>query len=138
MPLTGLEAQIQEVRTRDPRYKKEAYFFVLEALDFTLAKLERYDQEGEHRHVSGRELLYGIREYGLSRFGPLAGMVFRRWGVTKTGDFGEIVFNLVDCGLLHSRPEDSKDDFQDVYDFEEAFDTGLAVRLALLDPEEEW
>ncbi len=129
MAYLGLEEQIQEVRTKDPRYRREAYFFLLEALDFTLDMLGRYDLEGEERHVGPREYLEGIREYAVFKFGPLAGLVLRKWGVRTTEDLGEIVFNMVDCGLLHSRPQDRKEDFRGIFDFEEAFSFKEALRI---------
>ena len=129
MAYLGLEEQIQEVRTKDPRYRREAYFFLLEALDYTIDSLGRYDLDGEERHVGPREYLEGIREYAILRFGPLAGLVLRKWGVRSTADIGEIVFNMVECGLLHSRPQDRKEDFREAYDFDRAFSLEASVRI---------
>jgi hypothetical protein len=47
--------------------------------------------------------------------------VFEVWGVCSCGDFGEIVFNLVESGVLAKTEKDSRADFQNGYDFEEAF-----------------
>ncbi len=129
MAYLGLEEQIQEVRTKDPRYRREAYFFLLEALDYTIDSLGRYDLDGEERHVEPREYLEGIREYAVLRFGPLAGLVLKKWGIRSTADMGEIVFNMVDCGLLHARPGDRKEDFEEVYDLEEAFSLRAATLI---------
>jgi len=109
---------VEEIVAKDPRYKVEAYEFVMRALNYTQRKLER------PRHVTGRELLEGIREYGLDRFGLMSRTVFENWGVRKTEDFGNIVFNMVDAGLMSKTEEDSIEDFKDGYDFEEAFDKG--------------
>ena len=109
------EELLESVLERDPRYAAEAYFFVRDALDHVVKKLER------PRHVSGRELLGGIREYALAQFGPMARRVLAEWGIRECIDFGHIVFNLVDEGLLGKNDEDSIDDFADGYDFEEAF-----------------
>src|SRR5439155_18738034 len=73
------------------------------------------------RHVTGRELLDGIRRLGLERFGPMAPTVFEAWGVRRTADFGEIVFNMVEIGFLGKTDTDSRDDFKDGYDFDAAF-----------------
>lgn len=99
----------------DGRYRREAYLFVLAALEFVVSRLEK------RRHVTGRELLEGIREFALARFGLMTKTVFQHWGVTKTEDFGEIVFRLVKAGLLSKTEEDSVRDFEGVYDFDEAF-----------------
>lgn len=116
---------ILAIYQRDPRYECEAYEFVFEALAYTQQKLGRVppeEAEGERGdyHVTGQELLEGIRELALQQFGRMALTVFRRWGIRSTDDFGEIVFNLIDAGLMSKRPEDSIADFHNVYDLEEA------------------
>jgi uncharacterized repeat protein (TIGR04138 family) len=116
-----LEDKIQAVRRRDRRFSRHAYYFVLDALDFTMSRLGRETMSGEERHVGGRELLAGIQEYASDQFGPMAALVFDRWGVRRSGDFGEIVFNLIDAELLSRRPTDSRLDFVDGIDFREAF-----------------
>ena len=100
---------------RDDRYAADAYLFVRGGLDHTVRKLE------EPRHVSGQELLDGMREYAIQEFGPIARRVLSEWGVNECIDFGHIVFNLVDEGLLGKTEEDSIRDFMDGYDFHEAF-----------------
>lgn len=100
---------------KDVRYKPEAYLFVREALDHTVRQLEK------PRHVSGQELLSGIREHALSEYGPVAKRVLLEWGIHECIDFGHIVFNLVNEGLLGKTAEDSIEDFHGGYDFTEAF-----------------
>jgi len=119
------EASLRRVLEQDLRYRPEAYQFLLEALDHTIECLGRKQRTGDERHVSGRELLEGVRDLALERFGFLAPGVFLQWGVRTTLDFGEIVFNLVDARLLKRRPEDRKEDFRDVYDFRDVFDRGF-------------
>ena len=116
-----LEEKIQNVRRRDRRFSRNAYYFVLDSLDFTMSNLGREVLSGEERHVGGRELLLGIREYASDQFGPMADLVFERWGVRHAGDFGEIVFNLIDAELLSRRPTDSRLDFVDGTDFRATF-----------------
>jgi uncharacterized repeat protein (TIGR04138 family) len=100
---------------KDPRYTVDAYVFVREGLDHTVRKLEK------PRHVSGQELLDGMREYALQEYGPVTKRVLSEWGINECVDFGNIVFNLVNEGLLGKTEEDSIDDFMDGYDFHEAF-----------------
>jgi uncharacterized repeat protein (TIGR04138 family) len=116
-----LEEKIQNVRRRDRRFSRHAYYFVLDALDWTMTNLGREQLVGEERHVGGRELLGGIKDYAAQQFGPMATLVFDRWGVRKPSDFGEIVFNLIDAELLSRRPTDSRLDFVDGSDFRETF-----------------
>ena len=117
----GIEERIDVIRRRDRRFSRQAYEFTLDALDHTIVELGRDQNFGEDRHVGGRELLRGIRDLASTQFGPMASLVFRRWGVRSTADFGEIVFNLIDGGLLSRREEDSRLDFADGYDFESTF-----------------
>jgi len=116
-----LEDKIQKVRRQDRRFSRNAYYFVLDALDYTMTHFGRDQLTGEDRHVGGRELLIGIKEYAAEQFGPMAAMVFERWGVRDASDFGEIVFNLIDVELLSRRPCDSRLDFVDGIDFRETF-----------------
>lgn len=105
---------------KDPRYQPEAYVFLVEALDATMKVI--FKENPDHaKHVSGKELLEGIRVHALSEFGPLAFTVFREWGVLTTQDFGEIVFRLVEAGRLGKTETDTIDDFKNVFSFEEAF-----------------
>lgn len=126
---------LDQVLKKDPRYDRDAYVFVREALDHTLKMLKKPDRKQVLRmaremgdeskllpsHVTGRELLQGIRDLARNQFGPLAKTVLEHWGVKRCEDFGEIVFNMVDAGLLGKTEQDSKADFAGGYDFEEAF-----------------
>jgi uncharacterized repeat protein (TIGR04138 family) len=116
-----LDDKIQSVHRRDRRYSRHAYYFVLDALDHTMSHLGRDQLTGEERHVGGRELLVGIRDYAAEQFGPMADVVFERWGIQSGADFGEIVFNLVDAELLSRRATDSRLDFVDSVDFRDEF-----------------
>lgn len=110
------------IRKENPRFDKGAYFFVKGALDHTLKSIKKEAGEGRvGRHVSGRELLAGIREFALDQYGPLAYTVLDRWGVRQCEDFGEIVFHLVDYGVLGKTEQDRREDFRDGFDFHEAF-----------------
>ncbi len=110
------EEVMERLRERNPRYHEMAYLFVLSALHHVIEQLP------EPRHISGRELAEGIRDLAIERFGPMARTVLEYWGVRSTRDFGDLVFALVDCGVLIKRPEDSPEDFVDVFDFEQAFE----------------
>lgn len=107
--------EIKKIVTEDPRYATEGYLFVIEALHHTRQTMRI---EG---HVTGRQLLEGIRGLAIERYGAMSKMVFEHWGITKTIDFGNIVINMVNAGILSKTPEDSLNDFVDVYDFEDAF-----------------
>ena len=114
------ETTLALILAKDPRYQSEAYLFVKDALDYT-QKLAGKPRRNEVRHVSGQELLEGIRAFALTQFGPMAPTVFEEWGIQRCEDFGEIVFNMVEIGLLGKTEKDSRADFQNGYDFDSAF-----------------
>lgn len=116
---------IESICKNDNRYKKAAYYFIRQALDYTVreAAKDKTKTRSKHgHHVSGKQLLDGIREFGLNQFGPLTLTVFHHWGVTRCEDFGEIVFNLVDTGVLGKTEDDKQEDFSATYDFHDAFE----------------
>ena len=104
------------MRERGTRYDEGAYLFVLAGLEFCQQRLE------ERRHITGQELAEGCRDLALERFGVMSRLVLDHWGIRTTTDIGQIVFTLVDLGLLLSQPTDSVDDFHDVYDFDTTFE----------------
>ena len=112
------EKSLEAVVREKGRYDIEAYRFVFEALDHLLQKL------GKRRHVSGAELSHAIRELAIERFGFLARTVLNAWDVHETHDFGEIVYHLVENELMSKTDEDRITDFDNIYDFEEAFERG--------------
>ena len=106
---------LDKILRENRRYQTEAYLFVLAALSNTLNSLS------EKRHISGREFCFGISRYAKELFGPLAMDVLNGWGIKETVDFGNIVFSLVDAGLMGKTEQDSIADFIDVYNFEDEF-----------------
>lgn len=115
---------ISDLCERDSRYHPEAYEFVMEALSFTQKKYKKT------KHVSGAELLAGIRGLLLRKFGPMTMNVLKHWGVNKTDDFGKIVYNLVEYKVLSKDTEDHYDAFNNAYDFDEVFNQGYRKQLA--------
>jgi uncharacterized repeat protein (TIGR04138 family) len=107
---------MERIRWRETRFHERAYLFVLAALEFRQSRLV------ERGHISGAELAESCRELALERFGLMAQLVLDYWGVRSTADFGDIVFTLVDLGLLMSLPSDTREDFIGVYDFDQAFE----------------
>jgi uncharacterized repeat protein (TIGR04138 family) len=120
MQEANFDTKLEQMLARDKRYSREAYLFVREGLDFT-QKLILRENQGTLRHVSGQELLEGIRQFAIQQFGPMTATVFEEWGITRCSDFGEIVFNMVEASLLAKTEKDSRDDFQNGYDFTDAF-----------------
>lgn len=106
---------LENILREDSRYQPEAYYFVREALNHTVRQLDM------PRHVSGSELLEGIRRYALSEYGPVTKRVLSEWGIHACIDFGHIVFNLVNEGMLGKTEEDRLEDFSGGYDFNDAF-----------------
>lgn len=120
MQALNFDEVLEKMVTKDRRYHRDAYFFVREALDYTQKKVCKNNKR-QVRHVTGQELLDGIREYALEQYGPMASTLLEEWGLRQCEDFGEIVFNMVEHALLNKTDSDSRDDFKGGYDFVEAF-----------------
>jgi len=133
MNTANFDEALDQITQIDPRYHRDAYLFVREALDHTQKLVsksgkgevrqagEEEEAERKVRHVSGQELLGGIRAYALDQFGPMALTVLHEWGVNRCEDFGEIVFNMVENHLLAKTKKDSREDFKGGYSFIETF-----------------
>ncbi len=117
----------------DPRYPAIAYGFLRQGLDRAV-KLYSKPDHGPGRHVTGQELLEALRQCALQEFGPMAATVLREWGIRRTEDFGEMVFNLVNRGLLGKTDQDKKEDFADGYNFDEAFSAPFRPKAARTQP----
>ena len=106
---------LARIRSHGGHYDERGYLFVLAAIEYLQSRLE------VRRHVSGAELAWACRDFAVRQFGLMAETVLAHWGLTRTDDFGRIVFTLVDVGLLVTQPGDREADFAGVYDFHEAF-----------------
>lgn len=109
------EDVLARIRARGGQYHERSYLFVLAAIEYLQTRLDA------RRHVTGAELAWACRDFAREQFGLLAPHVLGHWGVTRTEDFGRIVFTLVDVGLLVTQPGDDVADFEAVYAFADAF-----------------
>lgn len=137
--------QLALLLKEDRRYRLDAYMFVFEALGYAqdvmgmgtesqsepVAEIDEEDDEldGPQRHVSGQELCEAIRRFALQQYGLMAKTVLGSWGIHETGDFGEIVFNLIRIGRMRKTPHDRREDFDDVYDFQTAFREEFKIQM---------
>jgi uncharacterized repeat protein (TIGR04138 family) len=151
MPLVDPSHPLFQLLQRDRRYTLDAYLFVLEALTFAQESLgmghepesgdlesmpidepaakprsRRRPRQQPERHVSGQELCEAARRYGLQQYGFLTPVVLATWGIRRTEDIGEIVFNMIDIGQMRKTKADKREDFHGVYDFDEAFTRDLS------------
>ena len=116
---------IERIIEEDPRFHPNAYYFMLKCLNYSVQKHEPQfadDESGDQKHVTGPQLLECIREIALKDFGYMARTVFEIWGIKDSGSWGTIVYNMIESKLLSKSDSDSRSDFNDVYDFEEALD----------------
>ncbi len=133
--MTMYHPKLAEIVRRDPRYAYEAYEFVFAALTHCqkiLGRLPREEMSAEveaQHHVTGPELLQGVRDLALREFGLMARTVFRRWGINQTDDFGEIVFNLVDATLMSKTTDDTRRDFHAVFDLDRALVDSYRINM---------
>ncbi len=137
-----MHQKLDELVRLDPRYAREAYEFLFAALAHTQRILGRNSacsvppekasesSVGEQEaHVTGQQLLMGMRDLALREFGFMARTVFRMWGINRTDDVGELVFNLIDANLMSKTTEDNRNDFHDVYDLDEALERGYRIEV---------
>jgi uncharacterized repeat protein (TIGR04138 family) len=120
MQKIGFGEALDSIVASDPRYQRDAYVFLRDALDFT-TKQQKKIKGLSVRHVTGPELLNGARQYALKEFGPMVMTVFDNWGIHSCEDMGNMVFNLIGAGIFGKTEEDSIEDFKNVYDFGEVF-----------------
>jgi uncharacterized repeat protein (TIGR04138 family) len=121
MQEVNFDEVLEKILAQDPRFARDAYYFLREALDFTQKLISKENKGDARHHITGQELLDGLRQFALQQYGPMAATVFEEWGVRHCKDFGEMVFNMVENGLLTKTEKDSRDDFRDGYDFTDAF-----------------
>lgn len=108
----------------DSRFDRRAYQFVRQGLDHTVKEIRKSDAERARKslHVSGPELLEGLRTYALDQFGPMARTVLHAWGIKRCSHFGDIVYNLIEYNVFSKTDADRREDFSEVYTFDEAFE----------------
>ena len=123
MPMaSNFYEKISLISEKDPRYKPDAYEFLIQALCFTQKRL------GCQGHVSGNQLLEGIRDLAIEQYGPLAKAVFNHWGIFRSLDFGNIVFNMIEQGVLTKTEDDKLKDFENGFDFDKELDVFNSVK----------
>jgi len=123
--MSELHSLLIQLLNEDSRYKPEAYFFVRDALSFAQEGMGSRSKsiEGKvgERHLSGQELCQAIRQFAIKQYGYMALPVFSNWGIVCTGDFGEIVYNMIRHDVMRKSEDDRREDFNDVYEFNDAF-----------------
>ena len=119
MQAMQFEQSVVSILKRDPRFDPHAYFFLKDALDFTLKRVAETNG-GQPRHVRGPELLAGFRDFSLEQFGPMAATLMNEWGVRKCQDVGDMVFHLIEEQVFGKQDSDRREDFSEAFDFEES------------------
>jgi uncharacterized repeat protein (TIGR04138 family) len=117
----NFDEELEKILAKDTRYPRDAYLFVREALDHTQKTIGKPLRSDTPHHVTGQQLLEGIRDFALQQFGPMSLTVLNEWSIKRCEDFGEIVFNMVENSLLAKTDQDTRSDFGGGYSFEEAF-----------------
>lgn len=122
MNLDHFSATVDAIVAEDTRYERDAYLFVRDALEFTTKQQKKKTAVGAQEcHVSGRQLLDGVRQYALQQFGPMVPTVFEHWRIRACEDVGHIVFNLIEAREFGKSDQDTLDEFRQGFDFHEAF-----------------
>jgi len=119
--MKDLRQELRKLALKDGRYSPDAFEFLFESLDSAVQRAGRGEEQGSDRHITGQELVEGLRHRAREAFGPLGAHVWRTWGVRQSLDWGQIVFLLVDNQLLNRRESDTIDDFREGFDFDAFF-----------------
>lgn len=122
MQAVQFEQSVFSILKREKRFDPHAYFFLKDALDFTLKRVAEQNG-GQPRHVTGQELLEGFRDLALDQFGPMASTLMREWGVRQCQDVGDMVFHLIEEQVFGKQDSDRREDFSGNFDFEDALVT---------------
>ncbi len=122
MQAMQFEQSIVSILKREKRFDPHAYFFLKDALDFTLKRIAD-ENSGQPRHVTGPELLAGFRDFALEQFGPMASTLMKEWGLRKCQDVGDMVFHLIEEQVFGKKESDTREDFSECFDFEEVLVT---------------
>jgi uncharacterized repeat protein (TIGR04138 family) len=131
---TDTAERFERLIRQDGRYPPAAYEFLHRGLEYTTRSLLGIETGEGPRHVSGQQLCQGLRALALKTWGPLAQAVLGSWNIHSTRDFGEMVFLLIELELMGKQESDRIEDFDDVYDFQEAFGS---YEISLDNPDEE-
>ncbi len=131
---------LQQLVTKDSRYPVDAYLFIREALAFAADSMELVStgdasevieenlaKNRRERHLTGQELCEAIRLYAVKQYGYMAKIVLNRWGIQQTGDFGEIVYNMIHAGIMKKSTRDQRSHFDDVFCFDKAFENEFEI-----------
>ena len=135
MTLIDPNHPIARLARENKRYRIEAYAFVFEALNYaqTIMGLGSNspaptpEESGEERHLTGQQLCEAIRRYAIEQYGYMSKTVLNSWGIRATSDFGEIVYNLIEIGQMRKSEGDHREDFDNVFQFDEAFVNGFKI-----------
>lgn len=119
MKNTQFDKAVEEICSENPLIPKQAYHFLRESMDFTSEKCK--ENGADNNHVTAVELLNGFKDFSLTQFGPMAATVFREWNINHCQDIGTMVYALIDKGIFSKQDSDRKEDFMEVYSFQEAF-----------------
>ncbi|MDV6029590.1 MAG: hypothetical protein F9B45_05690 [Phycisphaera sp. RhM] len=139
-PLQAMRKLLKE----DARYKYEAYQFIREALQFAHEHLPELTEaavaaesmsKGRPKHITGQQLCEACRRYAIDQYGYLGSMVLGSWGIKSTSDFGEIVYNLIRIEQMRKSESDRREDFDDVYPFDGAFEPEFSLSKVVDDLE---
>ncbi len=119
MTRKNFDEAVREIVKREKRFTPGGFYFLKDALDFTVKRIVQ--EHGKPRHVSGPELLAGVRDHALEQYGPMAATLLGEWGIQACSDVGDMVFLLIESGIFGKQESDTKEDFSDIYDFNETF-----------------
>jgi uncharacterized repeat protein (TIGR04138 family) len=121
IPILGFQEAVEKIVIHDLRYRADAYLFLREVMDLTVKRQKKQRKELRPMHVSAAELLEAFRLLALKEFGPMALTLLQYWGIKNSADIGQIVFNLIEAGVVGKTEDDTLASFSNGFDFQQAF-----------------
>lgn len=121
IPILGFQEAVEKIVTQNQRYRPDAYLFLREVMDVAVKRQKKQRKELQPMHVSATELLEAFRLLALKEFGPMALTLLQYWGIKNSSDVGQIVFNLIEAGVVGKTEDDTLAAFSNGFDFQQAF-----------------
>ncbi len=126
------DTALENILAHNDDYEAEAYVFLKEALDYTVA-LELKKEQRNSKHVSAKDLLYGFKDYSLKEYGPMAATLLAEWGIKNCSDIGNMVFLLIAEGMFGKQDSDSREDFIEYFSFDDVFVTPFLPKKLIIE-----
>jgi len=116
LPISGMP-DIEALAKAAGGYAPEAIAFIGDSLRHPARLFGKESADIDNRHLTAHELVEGMLDLATVRFGLMAELVVREWGLKSAEDVGRITFALIEVGVFSKQPTDRLEDFSGGPDF---------------------